>query len=136
MPLKTQENLWFSDVFGGYKMGTLARNVLIRKKWLWVVLKLISNFLFIYILVFVLTASFKSVFFKNWMEKIIFKQWTWYFTNSDTFFYVFISYIYYYIYYWNQRLYLWLRGTSYKLWQSIRFCLEKLDVNLNFLWTY
>ena len=25
-PLKTPENLWFSGVFRGYKMGTLARN--------------------------------------------------------------------------------------------------------------
>ena len=25
-PLKTPENLWFSGVFWGYKMGTLARN--------------------------------------------------------------------------------------------------------------
>ena len=25
-PLKTPENLWFSSVFRGYKMGTLARN--------------------------------------------------------------------------------------------------------------
>ena len=25
-PLKTLENLWFSGVFRGYKMGTLARN--------------------------------------------------------------------------------------------------------------
>ena len=25
-PLKTPENLWFSEVFRGYKMGTLARN--------------------------------------------------------------------------------------------------------------
>ena len=25
-PLKTSENLWFSGVFRGYKIGTLARN--------------------------------------------------------------------------------------------------------------
>ena len=25
-PLKTPENLWFSGVFRGYEMGTLARN--------------------------------------------------------------------------------------------------------------
>ena len=27
-PLKTLENLWFSGVFRGYKMGTLGRNEL------------------------------------------------------------------------------------------------------------
>ena len=30
-PLKTSENLWFSGVFRGYKMGTLARNGLITE---------------------------------------------------------------------------------------------------------
>ena len=25
-PLKTRENLWFSDVFMGYQMGTMATN--------------------------------------------------------------------------------------------------------------
>ena len=29
-PLKTPENLWFSDVFRWYKMGTLAKNGLIN----------------------------------------------------------------------------------------------------------
>ena len=29
-PLKTTENLWFSGVFRGYKMGTSARNGLIK----------------------------------------------------------------------------------------------------------
>ena len=29
-PLKTPENLWFSGVFRGYKMGTFARNGLIK----------------------------------------------------------------------------------------------------------
>ena len=29
-PLKTTKNLWFSDVFRGYKMGTLATNELSR----------------------------------------------------------------------------------------------------------
>ena len=33
IPLKTTENLWFSGVFRGYKMGTLARNGLIRVKY-------------------------------------------------------------------------------------------------------
>ena len=28
-PLKTSENLWFSGVFRGYKMGTLVKNGLI-----------------------------------------------------------------------------------------------------------
>ena len=31
-PLKTPENFWFSGVFRGYKMGTLARNGL--TKWI------------------------------------------------------------------------------------------------------
>ena len=31
-PLKTPENLWFSGVFGGYKIGTLASNGLNQKK--------------------------------------------------------------------------------------------------------
>ena len=30
-PLETPENLWFSGVFRGYKMGTLARNGLISE---------------------------------------------------------------------------------------------------------
>ena len=32
-PLKTPENLWFSDVSKGYKMGALARNGLIINKY-------------------------------------------------------------------------------------------------------
>ena len=31
-PLKTLENLWFSGVFRGYEVGTLARNVLMWTK--------------------------------------------------------------------------------------------------------
>ena len=31
-PLKPPENLWFSGVFRGYKMGTLARNGLSKSK--------------------------------------------------------------------------------------------------------
>ena len=32
-PLKTPENLWFSGVFRGYKMGILARNGLMQLRY-------------------------------------------------------------------------------------------------------
>ena len=30
-PLKASENLWISGIFRGYRMGTLAKNMLIMK---------------------------------------------------------------------------------------------------------
>ena len=41
-PLKTPENLWFSDAFRGYKMGTLARNGLMTELNKLLINKLVS----------------------------------------------------------------------------------------------